>query len=420
MAFEPWQFKSTDNNGSFDEFDDRMRFRDDPSSMRDATTVPRDQAEEFIRKFVAEYPGAPQIMLADSFYQLPEDIQSDALEQGSGPTRAKGALKNGKAFVVLNNHHSMADLEATVFHEILGHTGTRKLLGPQFSQELNKLFVGLGGYSGLERIMEARGMGQQFEGYFRGIQQARASNPDAWTDALAKSILTEEVFAHIAEQRNAKQLRDRFMALVGMIRDWLRKHGFMELARLGESDIVFMLQHAREGLRDGSGIVRDGATVGENEIVGEDGRPIAKEGSPDYEALKLLSGRLGLRERSGPTVFKDGLRDDGKEGQDNGMDDAKNVAGKQAPNPAGDVEQGGAIIQNKDDPVGLKQFSKEMLEKYGAPWLPKATSEEGSEYESCDLLIIWPFLRLVARIPMKMLKTTVKDCAFTMDLQKVA
>lgn len=314
----------------------------DTSALRDGESIPRDQAEAFIRSFVAEFPGAPPIMLADSFSQLPKELQADAISQGSSARRAKGALKDGKAFVVLNNHHSMADLEATVFHEIIGHTGIRKMLGPQFSQELNKLFVGLGGYSGLERIMEARGMGQQFEGYFRGIQQARASNPDAWTDALAKSILTEEVFAHIAEQKNAKQLRDRFMALVGMVRDWLRKHGFMDLASLGESDIVFMLQHAREGLRDGSGVVRDGATVGENEIVGEDGRPIAKEGSPDYEAIKLLSGRLGLRERSGPTVFKDGLRDDGNEGQGAGMDDANNVAGKQAPNPAGDVEQGGA------------------------------------------------------------------------------
>jgi hypothetical protein len=314
----------------------------DTSALRDGESIPRDQAEAFIRSFVAEFPGAPPIMLADSFSQLPKDLQADAISQGSSPRRAKGALKAGKAFVVLNNHHSMADLEATVFHEILGHTGTRKQLGPQFSHELNKLFIGLGGYSGLERIMQARGMGRQFEGYFQGIQKARASNPDAWTDTLAKSILTEEVFAHIAEQRNAKQLRDRFMALVGMVRDWLRRHGFMALASLGESDIVFMLQHAREGLRDGSGIVRDGATVGENEIVGEDGRPIAKEGSPDYEALKLLSGRLGLRERSGPTVFKDGLRDDGNEGQDAGMNDAKNVAGKKAPNPAGDVEQGSA------------------------------------------------------------------------------
>ena len=342
VAFEPWQFKSTDNNGSFDEFDDRMRFRDDPSSMRDAPAVPRDQAEEFIRKFVAEYPGAPQIMLADSFYQLPEDIQSDALEQGSGPTRAKGALKNGKAYVVLNTHTSMADLEASVFHEVLGHAGIRKLLGPAFAQELNKMFIGLGGYSKLYQIMSRRGMGRQFEGYYDAVQRAREKNPEVWTEFLASSILTEEVFAHIAEQKNGKALRDRFMALVGMVRDWLRRNGFARLASLGESDIVFLLQRARAGLKNGSGVIRDGVTVGETVIVDAEGRPVAKKGSPDYEMLKAVSERMGLRETNGPTVFSNSLPEEGKPGDDARMDDANNVAGKQAPTPAGDVETGGA------------------------------------------------------------------------------
>ena len=342
VAFEPWQFKSTDNNGSFDEFDDRMRFRDDPSSMRDAPAVPRDQAEEFIRKFVAEYPGAPQIMLADSFYQLPEDIQSDALEQGSGPTRAKGALKNGKAYVVLNTHTSMADLEASVFHEVLGHAGIRKLLGPAFAQELNKMFIGLGGYSKLYQIMSRRGMGRQFEGYYDAVQRAREKNPEVWTEFLASSILTEEVFAHIAEQKNAKALRDRFMALVGMVRDWLRRNGFARLASLGESDIVFLLQRARAGLKNGSGVIRDGVTIGETVIVDAEGRPVAKKGSPDYEMLKAVSERMGLRETNGPTVFSNSLPEEGKPGDDARMDNANSVAGKQAPTLAGDVEAGGA------------------------------------------------------------------------------
>lgn len=343
VAFEPWQFKSTDNNGAFDEFDDRMRFRNEDQAMRDTSTmrytgdVPRKDAEDFIRKFVAEYPGAPSIMLADSFDQLPESIRKDAIAQGSGPTRAKGALKSDTAYVVLNNHHSMADLEATIFHEILGHSGVRKMFGPEFSQELNRLFVGLGGYSGLQKIMEQRGLALQFHGYFDAIHQAKERNPRAWTDALAQSILTEEVFAHIAEQKNGKKLRDRFMALIGMVRDWLRRYGFASLADLGESDIVFLLQKAREGLREGEGVLREGTHVGEKEIVDADGRPVARESSPDYEALKTISGRLGLREREAPTVFAT----DAESGYRAGMDDENNVAGKQAPTRAGDVETGG-------------------------------------------------------------------------------
>ena len=343
VAFEPWQFKSTDNNGSFDEFDDRMRFRDDPSSMRDAPAVPRDQAEEFIRKFVAEYPGAPQIMLADSFYQLPEDIQSDALEQGSGPTRAKGALKNGKAYVVLNTHTSMADLEASVFHEVLGHAGIRKLLGPAFAQELNKMFIGLGGYSKLYQIMSMRGMGRQFEGYYDAVQRAREKNPEVWTEFLASSILTEEVFAHIAEQKNAKALRDRFMALVGMVRDWLRRNGFARLASMGESDIVFLLQRARAGLKNGSGVIRDGVTIGETVIVDAEGRPVAKKGSPDYEMLKAVSERMGLRETNGPTVFSNSLPEEG------------------------DVLDGAPASASSDAPTVFRTVTPEQLNAYAQP-----------------------------------------------------
>ncbi len=103
VAFEPWQFKSTENNGNFDEFEDGFRLRD--TAMRYTGDVPRADAENFIRKFVAEYPGAPSIMLVDSFDQLPKDIQKDALAQGSGPTRAMGAMKNVATYVVLNNHH---------------------------------------------------------------------------------------------------------------------------------------------------------------------------------------------------------------------------------------------------------------------------------------------------------------------------
>lgn len=309
VVFSPEQVKSaTGNAGTFSPESADIRLRDSAAEPEESGPT-REQAEDFIRRFVAEYPAAPEIILSDSFYQLPERIQQDATAQGSGPNRAKGALKNGKAYVILNNHRSMADLEATLFHEVLGHSGVRKLLGENFSRELNKLFIGLGGYSGLKRIMDKRGMGAQFEGYMGGVEQARAKNPDAWTDALAQSILTEEVFAHIAEQKSSKALRDRFMALVGMVRDWLRTHGFAELANLGESDVVFMLQRAREGLRNGDGVVRDGVTVGESVIVDSRGRPLAKEGSPEYEAMKILSERLGLRETTGPTVFSDSLPD---------------------------------------------------------------------------------------------------------------
>lgn len=301
IAFRPDQIKSaTGNTGAFSASPD-IRLRTDAET--DESAVSRDAAESFVRQFVEEYPSAPEIILAENFSQLPDDVQRDAIAQGSGPFKAKGAMKNGKIYVLRRNHYSMADMEATVFHEVLGHAGTRKLLGPKFSQELNKLFIGLGGYSGLEKIMAARGMSAQFHGYMDGVRQAKERNPDLWTDALAATVMTEEVFAHIAEQKGGQALRDRFMALVGMVRDWLRNHGFAELASLGESDILFMLQRARAGMREPSGIVRNGVRIAGGEVLAENGQVISVEGDRDFDALKVLAGRLGLTVDDGPTVF---------------------------------------------------------------------------------------------------------------------
>lgn len=341
VVFSPEQIKSAiGNTGAFDPSSPDIRLRTDTET--DESAVSRDAAESFVRQFVEKYPSAPEIILAESFYQLPADVQRDAIAQGSGPFKAKGAIKNGKIYVLRRNHHSMADMEATVFHEVLGHAGIRKLLGPKFSQELNKLFIGLGGYSGLEKIMAARGMSAQFHGYMDGVRQAKERDPALWTDALAATVMTEEVFAHIAEQKGGQALRDRLMALVGMVRDWLRNHGLAELASLGESDILFMLQHARTGMKESAGIVRNGVRIAGGEVLAENGQVISVEGDRDFDALKVLAGRLGLTVDDGPTVFSNSLPESQKSGDDARMDDANDVAGKQAPTPAGDVEAGGA------------------------------------------------------------------------------
>lgn len=312
IVTNPEQIKSAiGNTGTFDPSSPDIRLRTDTET--DESAVSRDAAESFVRQFVEKYPSAPEIILAESFYQLPADVQRDAIAQGSGPFKAKGAIKNGKIYVLRRNHQSMADMEATVFHEVLGHAGTRKLLGPKFSQELNKLFIGLGGYSGLEKIMAARGMSAQFHGYMDGVRQAKERNPDLWTDALAATVMTEEVFAHIAEQKGGQALRDRFMALVGMVRDWLRNHGFAELASLGESDILFMLQRARAGMREPSGIVRNGVRIAGGEVLAENGQVISVEGDRDFDALKVLAGRLGLTVDDGPTVFSNDAEGDAAE-----------------------------------------------------------------------------------------------------------
>ena len=57
--------------------------------------------------------------------------------------RAKGwyDTKTGKITVVVGNHNSAADMEATILHEAVAHHGLRQLLGEHFDEFLDKVYV---------------------------------------------------------------------------------------------------------------------------------------------------------------------------------------------------------------------------------------------------------------------------------------
>lgn len=207
-------------------------------------------AHRLVRNFVADFPGSPEIVVAARFDQLPADIQKDARDQQTDEGAVKGAFnhRDGKVYVVSGNHRTIADLEATVFHEVLGHAGVRKMFGKEFVAELNKVFLGLGGVRGLSKVMHDRGMHPTLVRYVEDVRTAQKENPARWSEHMVRAVLTEEVFAHIAESGN-RSLRDRFLAVVGQVRQWLRDHGFVELSKLGESDLLFMLSRARETMR---------------------------------------------------------------------------------------------------------------------------------------------------------------------------
>lgn len=293
------------------------------------TSVSRPAASTLIADFLATRPGAPGITLVDRFADLPDQVQRDALDQGGSATTTKGAVFEGRVYLVRENHDSITDLEATLYHETVGHVGLRAMLGDGFTQKLNQLYLALGGQTGLVGIMTRRGMGQKAQQYVRGIQRAmaadaakKASDPAyrrRWTEAVANGVLTEEVFAHIAQQQGARPgLMDRFKALIGAVRDWLRRHKLMNLASLGETDLLYMLDKARRGL-NGPGGPQGGrvpATARIDEMAGlskENLLAVPVQSGADAEA----SGRSGwVRQGGTRTVLQNAVpataRIDGK------------------------------------------------------------------------------------------------------------
>ena len=284
-------------------------FRFDSEETDGGIGVSRVEADAIVRDFVAAFPGSPKIEVVDSFDQLPISVQADARSQGAQPGSTKGAYLHGRksAFVVVGNHTNRADLEATLFHEVLGHAGVRKMFGSEFVQEQNKLFMALGGIDGLTKIMRERGLDGHFDRYVENLIAANKENPARWTEDKVRFILTEEVFAHVAEQQKSKPgLRDRFMALIGMIRNLLRKTGLVKLAELGETDLLFMLNRARKTMKKGdASIVRAGVSVAQGQIRDADGSLIADESDKEYSALRTAAEVLGLVEsQREATVFR--------------------------------------------------------------------------------------------------------------------
>lgn len=191
----------------------------------------------------------PKTYVVDRFDQLPSEVQESTKDQDADERNTKGVFHKGVLYIVAGNHSTLADLEETIFHELIGHFGMRQLLGPQFIQKMNAIFVNLGSVEGLSKIAEENGFGAEFGEYIRGIAKARQDNPDTFTKAISSFILTEEVFAHIAQKKPT--LAQKIKEIVGMVRNWLREHGFSELSEYGDTDISYLLRRARENLKTG-------------------------------------------------------------------------------------------------------------------------------------------------------------------------
>ena len=285
-----------------------FRSASDPNTGAEGVVSVAD-ANATIEGFVETYPGAPEMEVFASFADLPLEIQQAAKNQGSTETSTKGVFKHGKVYLVAGNHTSIADFEATVFHETLGHDGIRGLLGDDFLQKINQLYVALGGQGGLVKIMKARGLGDTMQEYIQGVLKAQEMDATAfreamakgdpkakriWTDAMARAVLTEEVFSHIAEQQGARpKLMDRMKALIGLIRQWLRDHKLFNLSEMGETDLLHMLNRARAQMKGPRGDGPRGSGMpGVGSFAGE------RAQTADRMALSAAQERIAAGERA--------------------------------------------------------------------------------------------------------------------------
>ncbi len=207
-----------------------------------ADSISKAEAEKVVNKVTFSWAGGKKnVVLVDTFDDLPSKVKADFKEQNIGDGDVNGAFDGGKIYLVRDVHDTVESLEQTIFHESYGHYGLKSLFGKGIQKKMLAVYLAIGGSKGLVRYAEKHNY--ELSSYAKGLL-----NDGSITRDQAYAILTEELLAHMAG--NAKpSLKSKVMELIGFIRQWLRDHGFKAFEKYNESDLMSLLKRSRQEVK---------------------------------------------------------------------------------------------------------------------------------------------------------------------------
>jgi hypothetical protein len=182
-------------------------------------------------------PKGVKFVYSYTYDGLPQSVK-DVLPNKAG---ARGAiLPDGTVVVIGDRHASVADLETTAVHELVGHYGVDMLLGESGMKALTKNIEAQSG--GIAKLAEELG-----PEVAQGVALTKAGGGDAVEQV-------RELIAYTAQQRATEgflKKANRFIKeLVGTLRASLKKMGFTSfgLDRVSTSDIYKIIRDAEQTL----------------------------------------------------------------------------------------------------------------------------------------------------------------------------
>ncbi|MBD5172400.1 MAG: hypothetical protein HDT02_04195, partial [Bacteroidales bacterium] len=135
--------------------------------------------------------------------------------------------RTGKIVIILGNHSSIADVEATLLHEMVAHKGLRDHFGDKFDAFLDAV------YENADNDVKER------------IDLLATQN--GWN----RRIATEEYTAGLAEDGSFKDVKSRWwQKLKGLFMDFLRSCGFSGNMKISDNELRYVLWMSYENLRE--------------------------------------------------------------------------------------------------------------------------------------------------------------------------
>ena len=210
---------------------------------------------------------------------LPKRILDGIAAQGVDiDTVRGGVLPDGTVFVVGENHTSMADLEKTIVHELVGHVGFEGFVGKNGLDAL------------LDKLPDVRGMAEKL-----GIPQAGISQTDKRAGDLQ---LLKEIVAYTEEARVDAGLMQKagtfIKEMVGALRAALKKMGLVDASKMTTSDLYYLMRQSRANFNAGKPLAARGSDGSISFRLGEGARYAS-----DVPAILTSkdSGLVGERKR---------------------------------------------------------------------------------------------------------------------------
>lgn len=225
------QFAQREREGAGAYSDAEVSFENDPWSKAWGESI-RTKRQQ---KQYAERERKRMRERAESLSQtLGVDIEvlEDASSIKGKKQRAKGwyDTKTGKITVVISNHNSAYDMEATILHEAVAHHGLRELLGEHFDEFLDKVY----------------------EAADNGIKEQidLLASRNGWN----RRIATEEYLAGLAERTDFDRAEERIGGWFDKIKqffiDMLFKAGFKHIrpGSIGDNELRYILWRSYQNL----------------------------------------------------------------------------------------------------------------------------------------------------------------------------
>lgn len=164
------------------------------------------------RAFTRATSGLPpaarrRVRAVDTVADLPQSLQDDAQRENLTDGMIQGAYADGVAYVVLSGAVSPAQIQETVFHELVGHGGMERVLGAARESALVDIFNRAGGVPGIMQLA------RQF-----GVENDLAQYLPQGGDG----VLTDQQVAQLTEELHA-QIAGKSTPTSRMVRAWLAR-----------------------------------------------------------------------------------------------------------------------------------------------------------------------------------------------------